>query len=759
MKKKICSIVLCLVFVLSLVTVFDASSVQTYTYSDPDWGTRTDNNVTADGLWMYEWYNRATGEFGTPVWDPNNNAGWRSSNNAQYSSYCRVRNNGNSLHPCPGEDPVKTFICPEAGTVRFQLSCQRHYAVSGNYDGSTVRLMQNDRVVWPVDGGEYELNDRSVAEIDVTLTVAKGDKLRFMVGCQQTSNSDLVNILSQTITYYNGSVSVNEVFSYADPHWGEGSNITADGLWRYEWFDRQTESFAMMDWNSGGYFEAQYTTANATDVHWYCRIRTGGSNLHPGAQADAVRTFVCPESGQVQLRVTCQRAQAVSGNNNGNTIRVMLNDTVVSADYNLDNTTVYNVDLTLNVQQGDLIRFMVGSQGQSSNDAVNVQSHSVKYLSGPNLAPELPSYTITCVGDSVTEGLTTTGGVKGPDAYPAVLSGLLNAATDQAKYTVNNCGKSSTTALESGDVPYVNSAEYATSLTTDPDIVLIGLGANDSKEKNWNAAQYRADYKELIQTYMNLDSNPDVYLIYTTYVADQSKTGCQRTVIQEEILPIQYEIAKELGLKIIDLNTLTKDNADKYNDGVHPNDELQSMMAEYVFNALCSEEVIGLSSDDATASVSMIDPNEELKSSEKELSVNYTGITSSGTVYSLDLLWENDDFSFDYVAGSIGTWNPDDHTYSGGSDAKWQDSDLLVTVVNHSNAAVQATLTVTDADPDDSLDVTVGGGVSKTETLPTAENTAVAEAPDVAFILTIEGVPTGPVEKVATATLSFAAAS
>ncbi|MBQ4322651.1 MAG: hypothetical protein IJC19_01785 [Clostridia bacterium] len=415
-----------------------------------------------------------------------------------------------------------------------------------------------------------------------------------------------------------GAVSVNEVFAYSDPNWGKGNNVTADGLWRYEWFARETQTFAAMDWNaSGSHYESQFTTAAASDTHWYCRIRSNGTNLHPGAQADAVMTFVCPESGTVELSVNLQRQY--DPNPNGNTVRVMLNDTIVpingQEEHKLESKSAFSLAVTAEVQKGDLLRLMLGSQGNSSSDGVNFSGLKVKYLSGANLEPEKPSFTITCVGDSITEGYGTTGGFKGVNAFPYVLEGLLDK-TGLADFTVVNCGKSATTALVKGDRPYKQSAEYATSLKSNPNVVIICLGANDSKTANWNAAQYKADYKALISEYINLPSKPTVYLFYTTYVADQSKTGCRRTVIQNEIMPIQDEIAAELGLKIIDLNTLTKSNSTKYTDGVHPDDTLQAMMAEYIFNAFCSEGVAGLTAANATEKVEMIEPSEETVSTD-----------------------------------------------------------------------------------------------------------------------------------------------
>lgn len=428
-----------------------------------------------------------------------------------------------------------------------------------------------------------------------------------------------------------GAVSVNQVFSYSDPNWGKGNAATADGLWKYEWFARETQTFAAMDWNAtGGYYEAQFTTAEASDTHWYCRVRSNGTNLHPGAQADATMTFVCPEDGNVKLSVNLKRQSAP--NPNGNTVRVMLNDTVIpisgQEESKLENTSTFALEVSADVKKGDFLRLMIGSQGNSSGDGVNFSGLKVQYLSGANLTPEKPVFTITCVGDSITEGYGTTGGFKGVNAFPYVLEGLLDK-TGLADFNVVNCGKSATTALVKGDRPYKECAEYKTSLTTNPDVVIICLGANDSKAANWNAENYWVDYYNLISEYINLPSKPTVYLFYTTYVADQSKTGCRRVVIQNEIMPIQDEIAAELGLKIIDLNTLTKNNSTKYTDGVHPNDQLQAMMAEYIYNALCSEGVGGLTAANATAKVEMIDPGKETVSTDTSSATSSSSATDA----------------------------------------------------------------------------------------------------------------------------------
>ncbi len=155
----------------------------------------------------------------------------------------------------------------------------------------------------------------------------------------------------------------------------------------------------------------------------------------------------------------------------------------------------------------------------------------------------------------------------------------------------------------------------------------------------------------------------------------------------------------------------------------------------------------------ATYFVANESADDSIKSENKDLSVNYHDVSASGTVYSLDLVWENDDVTFNYVAGEQGAWNPADHTFSETANAGWEDDDLKVTVVNHSNAPVTASVEISDADADDGLSVTSDKAA---ETLPTAEGTSYGNAPKADFILTVTGTPEAAVTKVATATVSFA---
>ena len=74
--------------------------------------------------------------------------------------------------------------------------------------------------------------------------------------------------------------------------------------------------------------------------------------------------------------------------------------------------------------------------------------------------------------------------------------------------------------------------------------------------------------------------------------------------------------------------------------------------------------------------------------------ITVTGVYQAGTTgaeqISVDIVWEAMDFT--YTAPSQGTWNPATHAYEGATEGGWSDNTPAITVKNHSNVAVNATL-------------------------------------------------------------------
>jgi lysophospholipase L1-like esterase len=193
--------------------------------------------------------------------------------------------------------------------------------------------------------------------------------------------------------------------------------------------------------------------------------------------------------------------------------------------------------------------------------------------------------TIACVGDSLTYGsgvLKT----REMDSYPAQLQEKLGVS-----HNVLNFGLRKATASKEGDLPYVDSEEYKESLKSNPDIVLLMLGTNDTKVTNWNAANYEDGLKALVQSYQDLPSHPTVYLLrspycYSTDGGEVAVYGVQYKITNGELGEIVKRVASETEVEVIDLYSPTQDKTELYTDGIHFNAEGYKLIADTIYDVV-----------------------------------------------------------------------------------------------------------------------------------------------------------------------------
>ena len=114
---------------------------------------------------------------------------------------------------------------------------------------------------------------------------------------------------------------------------------------------------------------------------------------------------------------------------------------------------------------------------------------------------------------------------------------------------------------------------------------------------------------------------------------------------------------------------------------------------------------------------------------------------SSGTVYSVDITW--DAMEFTYTQGAASVWLPDEHRYTDAGESVWSSDSNTITVKNHSNAAVTATLSYTAAAGytgiTGSFTETSGTADDGILVLPTAVGTTRDNAPTATATLTLSG--------------------
>ena len=203
---------------------------------------------------------------------------------------------------------------------------------------------------------------------------------------------------------------------------------------------------------------------------------------------------------------------------------------------------------------------------------------------------------VACIGNSITDGMGID--MASSKGYPAQLQGMLGSG-----YDVRNFGVSARTMLNKGDHPYMKELAWKDAQAFDPDIVVIKLGTNDSKDYNWNAhkAEFESDYQAMIDTLWPLQpvlnkkgkptkkmkraDRPRIYLC-TPVKAFRDQWGITDSVIVNEVIPAIHRVAERNGLPVIDLHPVITDRADMTGDMIHPNEKGAAKMAKTIAEQL-----------------------------------------------------------------------------------------------------------------------------------------------------------------------------
>ena len=185
---------------------------------------------------------------------------------------------------------------------------------------------------------------------------------------------------------------------------------------------------------------------------------------------------------------------------------------------------------------------------------------------------------VACIGDSITWGFTLLNPWK--QSYPALLREKLG--TD---YEVRNYGYNDAAARFDADTPYVNKRVYRDSLSWNPDIVLLMLGTNDTKKRNWDPEVFRRDYRRIVESYLALSSHPRVVLIAPIRIflpLGLPLLGLYPETMEEGVRPAIREMAADMGLELIDLQDLFTDSS-YCRDGIHPQKAGARMLADAIY--------------------------------------------------------------------------------------------------------------------------------------------------------------------------------
>ena len=190
---------------------------------------------------------------------------------------------------------------------------------------------------------------------------------------------------------------------------------------------------------------------------------------------------------------------------------------------------------------------------------------------------------VACVGASITYGYGLPN--RASNCYPAQLARILQEVDNE--WETQNFGVSGATLLRKCNYPYVVQGAYNSALASEPDVVVIHLGGNDSASNNWvHKDDFIPDYLELIDSFAQLPSHPKIFICYLT-PRSSPYPDMRNSVIRNEIDPLISQLPTYRDVQLIDLYTAMKDSPNLYQpDGVHLSIEGTRLMAEVVASVI-----------------------------------------------------------------------------------------------------------------------------------------------------------------------------
>jgi len=219
------------------------------------------------------------------------------------------------------------------------------------------------------------------------------------------------------------------------------------------------------------------------------------------------------------------------------------------------------------------------TNGASAASAEESSTATAATATQANPAANVP-HTIACVGDSITYGYGVDD-TRDTDAYPVLLQNKLAAGQECL-----NFGYSGACALSDGKNPYIATQEYYDAMSCEPNVVIVMLGTNDEASVDWDQATYEEQLGEIVDTYLSLDSSPQVVVMTPARIFADDWAGYISDETQEQARDGATNVASSRGLACVDVYALTLDHPEWFTDGVHPNKEGNEAIVQAVYDVL-----------------------------------------------------------------------------------------------------------------------------------------------------------------------------
>lgn len=195
-----------------------------------------------------------------------------------------------------------------------------------------------------------------------------------------------------------------------------------------------------------------------------------------------------------------------------------------------------------------------------------------------------PKYRISFVGDSITDGYGL--GTKAEYKFTSYVSKALKKGAKISNFGVSGISSTGFGGIwDDPEYKYLKQEVYGKCIASDPEILFIMLGTNDST--NWDKASpvFESDYRELIAAFVK-DLPDTVIVLVTPPIAEETNLfGMKDKVIKDPIIPVIKQTAADNGLRVFDIHEVLENREGGtegiYLDGIHLSVEGAKVFAEY----------------------------------------------------------------------------------------------------------------------------------------------------------------------------------
>ncbi|MHC4071571.1 MAG: GDSL-type esterase/lipase family protein [Planctomycetota bacterium] len=189
---------------------------------------------------------------------------------------------------------------------------------------------------------------------------------------------------------------------------------------------------------------------------------------------------------------------------------------------------------------------------------------------------------VACVGDSITYGWGIPN--RNDNSYPAQLVSMLQQFDNE--WETQNFGHSGATLLSNTNLPYVSQNAYNRALASEPDVVVIQLGSNDTARATILQIEqnFIPDYLALIDAFAQLPSQPRIFVCNPPPIFGGGY-GSNAT-LRDLIIPLIEQLPTYRAVEVIDLYTPLEESGHLFPDNLHPNTKGAKVMAEVVASVI-----------------------------------------------------------------------------------------------------------------------------------------------------------------------------